>query len=827
MAILLTNSQASTFDISSLDKEVLNLSAFKLSDSDISLISQHLPSNTIIKELTYRYWIESEGFSRQNKIQRENWPIIIDAIVKNNTLNSLHLFGADLQESDLDSLLHYLQNNNNITELGLGRFGSWQPNAPKKISNMIKFNCTLTSIYLFDIGINDDNIELLQDSLIANITLTDLDLSLNSWGLRSGSALYNILSKNTTLKKLNLSRNSSKGIDCKQIVKGLEKNNTLISLNLSQIISKHSKETGNELANVIKSNSSLTELDLSENRINSTGYNSVARGLKKNTSLKMLNLKYNAVKSEEDKENSALLNIFESLKDNTSLTNLDLGAINVYAKGVIQLALSLKNNTSLTTLNQLTLKSCEEKNEIEKILERNIELKKVGQSQTILISQNCDEIKLPDSSREKAILPSVQSNTSVIKALDCSSSDPKIKVSPKRKSDTDPVDPIINKKKKLSKSSDQSSGMSSNSNSSNSINHNQEDLLIQKQNLKALVKEGNATAEHQYNLGKSYEGIALNYESAILQQVYFNKAIKWYEKALIKNNVSALDSLHQLNKKGIYFKLNKILSQLYQKAVEGFGHNFFKYKEKINNDTYPFKLSQLIVYDFSASQSKIPSNIHWIGPQIPTNDQFYESIYVGPLYNKWDDSVMVIDPSGDGNDETAYCVARRYDKSYAIIALGGVAGEYDQKKVGNRPDILENLAKIAQVNKVNSIVIEKNSDNSFSSLFKNSLLNDELQIIKVHNSKPKEVRILDALKDPMDNHKIIIDYNALKADFESANTNNSKYIHYTFFHQLTHFPDSIKSQYHDDRLDAVAMAFKYLQEKFKTLKDPEYDLLED
>jgi hypothetical protein len=72
------------------------------------------------------------------------------------------------------------------------------------------------------------------------------------------------------------------------------------------------------IAEALKSNTSLTYLDLSKNEISDAGATSIAEALKSNTSLTNLDLSGNQI------SDAGAIPIAEALKSNTSLTNLDL-----------------------------------------------------------------------------------------------------------------------------------------------------------------------------------------------------------------------------------------------------------------------------------------------------------------------------------------------------------------------------------------------------------------------------------------------------------------------------------------------------------------------
>ncbi|KAF9419435.1 hypothetical protein BGZ76_004246 [Entomortierella beljakovae] len=123
----------------------------------------------------------------------------------------------------------------------------------------------------------------------------------------------------------------------------LKTNNTLTSLNLD-----HST-LGNggalALSEALKTNTTLTTLDLRNNSIGNEGALALSEALKINATLTTLNLRSNSIESE------GALAFSEALKTNTTLTSLSLWSNPIRNEGTLALSEALKTNTALTTLN--------------------------------------------------------------------------------------------------------------------------------------------------------------------------------------------------------------------------------------------------------------------------------------------------------------------------------------------------------------------------------------------------------------------------------------------------------------------------------------------
>lgn len=121
--------------------------------------------------------------------------------------------------------------------------------------------------------------------LYGNKTLKTLDLSANSirnLGLRH---LATAMRNNTVLQTLNLSKN---GIKVDPIALTLKQNSTITELVLSN--NKLDMQCAKQLASALKNNGTLQTLDVSRNFLYSQGVKSLAKLAKVNTSLQSLNL---------------------------------------------------------------------------------------------------------------------------------------------------------------------------------------------------------------------------------------------------------------------------------------------------------------------------------------------------------------------------------------------------------------------------------------------------------------------------------------------------------------------------------------------------------
>ena len=272
----------------------------------------------------------------------------------------------------------------------------------------------------------------------------------------------------------------------------------------------------------------------------------------------------------------------------------------------------------------------------------------------------------------------------------------------------------------------------------------------------------------------------------------------------------------------------------------GFSLQFMLDTRLADADRYPLKLSDLIVTE--VNQQMAPGKIIWGNDEdcrynnLPTvgfqGDGFYGPIAKSHNPDEWIEyqgSVMSIDPSGRGKDETAYTVVKMCHSMLYMTDMGGFRGGYDEVT-------LQGLANVAKKNQVNKIVIEDNfGDGMFSQLLKPYLRETypvTVEDVKASNQMNKERRIIDTLEPVMNQHRLVVDKNLIQKDFQSVqDLPPEEGLSYQLFYQLTRIMKDKGAIRHDDRLDALAHAVGYWVNQMargreEALKDHRSNLLD-
>lgn len=241
-------------------------------------------------------------------------------------------------------------------------------------------------------------------------------------------------------------------------------------------------------------------------------------------------------------------------------------------------------------------------------------------------------------------------------------------------------------------------------------------------------------------------------------------------------------------------------------------------------DKYPLKLSDLIVMDVNPEVA--PTRIAWAsGPAQRLSDLdnvgldgdgWYGPMYVSDQFEPFQGSVMFVDPSGRGTDETSYCVTKMLNGQVFVRRWGGF-------KEGYSPETLRKLAEIAKTEKVNLVKVESN----FGSGMFTSLLTPILQSIhpcqieEYTVSGQKELRILGHLEPALTSHRVVFDRSLVR------NSLRSEEGVYCGFFQLTRLTRERGALRHDDRIEILGAAVGHWQEQLRIDQDRAERLAKD
>ncbi len=238
-----------------------------------------------------------------------------------------------------------------------------------------------------------------------------------------------------------------------------------------------------------------------------------------------------------------------------------------------------------------------------------------------------------------------------------------------------------------------------------------------------------------------------------------------------------------------------------------------------DTDRYPLKINDLIVADLDPELC--PEKLVWCNdPEFAwrdlacvgfNGDRYYRPFKTVGDMVPYQGSVLAIDPSGRGADETSYAVVKAYGGQLYVHECGGLRGGYG-------PEVLESLSAIAAKQKVSMVLVESNlGDGMFSALLTPVLHKIyPCRIEEVRHNIQKEKRICDVLEPVMNSHKLCISRRVIEDDFKSTqDLPADQAIKYQLMYQLSRVTRLRGALRHDDRLDALSMAVQWHVEAMK------------
>lgn len=249
----------------------------------------------------------------------------------------------------------------------------------------------------------------------------------------------------------------------------------------------------------------------------------------------------------------------------------------------------------------------------------------------------------------------------------------------------------------------------------------------------------------------------------------------------------------------------------------GFALQFMLDTRLSDADRYPLKLADLIM--LSTDGNAAPEKLIWAGTPDTTlpdlhcvglnGDRFHTAAATRGDYVEFQNSVMFVDPSGRGSDETGYAVVKSINGYLHTTAAGGLQGGYSDS-------VMITLCEVAKANKVHEIVVESNfGDGMFEQLLRPHVARIYPCTVVEHRvpNRQKELRIIDTLEPVMNQHRLVVDPKIVERDVASTKDYPpEKALKMQLFYQLSRITKDRGALAHDDRLDALAGAVGYLVE---------------
>jgi hypothetical protein len=243
---------------------------------------------------------------------------------------------------------------------------------------------------------------------------------------------------------------------------------------------------------------------------------------------------------------------------------------------------------------------------------------------------------------------------------------------------------------------------------------------------------------------------------------------------------------------------------------QGFALQFMLDTTLSDVDRYPLKTADLIVFPLDPQRG--PTDLVWAsGPaqiinDLPSlslsGDRFHRPAWIAESFTNYEGSVMFIDPSGRGKDETAYAIVKALHGRMFLADAGGFLGGYTE-------DTLKRLLQAASLHRVTKILAEPNyGGGMFTALLRGAAQRYYPCTVEDADwSKgPKEARIIDTLEPVLLQHRLVIDAALIAKDAKEGETKGKEY---SLIYQLTRLTSQRGALTHDDRVEAVAGAVSF------------------
>lgn len=257
-----------------------------------------------------------------------------------------------------------------------------------------------------------------------------------------------------------------------------------------------------------------------------------------------------------------------------------------------------------------------------------------------------------------------------------------------------------------------------------------------------------------------------------------------------------------------------------------FGRTEFARQFKLHLDAgagnaAPLKLRDLMVLDWGPpvgdTPLKLPHEVSW-GPakeravdgiefDAMNGDGLFYPARVSPP-EEWrpvNSTIMYVDPSGAGNDETTWPIISSHNACAFLNHLG-------KSKAGHTEETLQQIAQDAKTWGVNYIYIESNFGQAmFGELLRPKLLEIGHPCSIEEDRKgstQKERRIIETLEPVVSSHRLVVNARVLQSDYrvDYRDVEDVKRRFYRLTYQFTRITKERGCIAHDDRVDALASA---------------------
>ena len=230
-------------------------------------------------------------------------------------------------------------------------------------------------------------------------------------------------------------------------------------------------------------------------------------------------------------------------------------------------------------------------------------------------------------------------------------------------------------------------------------------------------------------------------------------------------------------------------------------------------EKFPLKFQDLIVtplgeecaerYAWSADPRYMIKMLNPVG--LP-GDRFYGPMYIDEGMCTYDETIVSVDPSGRGSDETVAVV---------LSQANGYVFVRDMKayRDGYSDATLSDIVRLGKRYKASRLLVESNfGDGMVCELFNRHIqqMGAGFSTEEVRATVRKEERIIETLEPVMNQHKLIVDPKVWEYDYASnPDAAPEKRLEYMLGYQMSRMCREKGAVKHDDRVDALAQGVQW------------------
>ena len=266
------------------------------------------------------------------------------------------------------------------------------------------------------------------------------------------------------------------------------------------------------------------------------------------------------------------------------------------------------------------------------------------------------------------------------------------------------------------------------------------------------------------------------------------------------------------------FSEDEIAKRSLSYGKAGFALQFMLNTRLSDAEKYPLKVSDLIITSLDMKESSLKwswaKGREQLLKDIPctamAGDYYYCELSRSEETMPYQTTIMAVDPSGRGTDETVYAIIKYLNGYLFLMDMGGF-------KEGYSDMTLTQLANRAKFWDVDVVVPEDNFGDGMFTKLMTPIFNriHPCGIEPVVNRGQKEARMIDTLEPVMMRHKLIVNQPVVEQDYKVFMQD----YHYSLIYQMTHLCREKNALSHDDRLDALTIGVAYFLENMDVDED--------